>query len=233
MLMLAGPIDAQTKLADESSDAGPPSLSQSDNTGRIATLDPADIRDFDAQPPAIKRLLGEALRLTKLNLAYRYGSDDPASGGMDCSGTIHYLLHYAGLADPPRDSSEIYRWMWTQGRFESVVSSSPDTFELSRLKPGDLLFWTGTYHVTRDPPVTHVMIYLGIDRQSGERVMMGASEGRRFEGISRYGVSVFDFVLPRAEQPGEASSGEHSRFIGYGSIPGLKDMTPPGDENGK
>jgi hypothetical protein len=228
MLMLAGPIGTQAQLADETPDAGAPSLSRSDNTGHIATLDPSDIRDFDAQPPPIQRLLSEALRLTKLNLTYRYGSDDPASGGMDCSGTIHYLLHYAGVADPPRDSSEIYRWMWTQGRFEAVVSSSPDTFELSRLKPGDLLFWTGTYHVTRDPPVTHVMIYLGIDRHNGRRVMMGASEGRRFEGISRYGVSVFDFVIPRAdESESESASEAHARFIGYGAIPGLKDATAP------
>jgi cell wall-associated NlpC family hydrolase len=228
LLLGAGSIRAQSTAAASDSDdqsAAPPP-----NKGRIATLDPGDLRDFAAQPAAVQRLLTEALRLTKLNLSYRYGSDDPASGGMDCSGTIHYLLHYAGISDPPRDSSEIYRWMWTQSRFESVVSSSPETFELSRLKPGDLLFWSGTYQVARDPPVTHVMIYLGIDRHNGERVMMGASEGRRFEGISRYGVSVFDFVLPRAVD-GESGSGDHPRFIGYGAIPGLKDVSPPADGN--
>jgi len=94
---------------------------------------------------------------------------------------------------------------------EPVVSSNPETFELSRLRPGDLLFWSGTYHVTRDPPVSHVMIYLGINRHTGRRVMMGASEGRRFDNISRYGVSVFDFEMPRA--------GSDSRFIGYATIP--------------
>jgi cell wall-associated NlpC family hydrolase len=228
LLLLAGYACAQS--TDANSESDDQSVSPSQNNGRIATLDPADVRDFTAQPRAVQRLLSEALRLTKLNLAYRYGSDDPASGGMDCSGTIHYLLGYAGVGDPPRDSSEIYRWMWTQGRFESVVSSSMETFELSRLKPGDLLFWTGTYHVTRDPPVTHVMIYLGIDRHTGERVMMGASEGRRFEGISRSGVSVFDFVLPRAVDD-ESGSGDHARFIGYGSIPGLKDISPPATGN--
>ena len=231
LLLSAGLPRARAQSGDETSDANSQPAAPSENSGRIATLDPSDIRDFAAQPPAIRRLLTEALRLTKLNLAYRYGSDDPASGGMDCSGTIHYLLHYAGIADPPRDSSEIYRWLWTQGRFESVVSSSLDTFELSRLKPGDLLFWTGTYHVTRDPPVTHVMIYLGIDRYSGERVMMGASEGRRFEEISRYGVSVFDFVIPRAAQENSAS-GDQARFIGYGAIPGLKTAAVVEDNGG-
>jgi cell wall-associated NlpC family hydrolase len=230
-LLAAGGLGARAQSANETSDADLQPAAAPGNSGRIATLDPSDLRDFDAQPPAVRRLLTEALRLTKLKLVYRYGSDDPAAGGMDCSGTIYYLLRYSGVADPPRDSSQIYRWLWTQGRFESVVSSSPDTFELSRLKPGDLLFWTGTYHVTRDPPVTHVMIYLGIDRRTGERVMMGASEGRRFEGVSRYGVSVFDFVIPRAGQ-GDAASGDPSRFIGYGAIPGLKDAVAPSDGNG-
>jgi hypothetical protein len=215
-LLFCGPV---TGKAQNPSDAP--------NTGRIATLDISDLRDYDAQPLAVRRLLARSLALTKLNLAYHYGSSDPSTGGMDCSGTIYYLLQQAGVKDAPRDSSEMYRWVWTQGRFQSVVSSSNDTFELSRLRPGDLLFWTGTYHVTRDPPVTHVMIYLGIDRHNGRRVMMGASEGRRFNGISRYGVSVFDFTIPRAdassgESPGAAPDSP-SRFIGYSAIPGLEE----------
>ena len=209
------------------SDAASPAP-EAANTGRVATLDVSDLRDYDAQPPVVRRLLAHALALTKLDLAYRYGASDPAGGGMDCSGTIYYLLRQAGVKDAPRDSSGMYRWVWMQGRFQAVVSSSPDTFELSRLKPGDLLFWTGTYRVTRDPPVTHVMIYLGIDRHNGRRVMMGASEGRRFEGISRYGVSVFDFTIPRpAKASGEtaqAASELQSRFIGYGAIPGLDQL---------
>ncbi len=193
---------------------------QDDSQARVATLDPSDITDFHAQPAAIQRLLTEALRLTKLNLSYRYGSSDPAEGGMDCSGTIYHLLQAAGMTDAPRDSSEMYRWVWTQGDFHAVVSSSPDTFELARLAPGDLLFWSGTYHVTRDPPVTHVMIYLGRERQTGHRIMVGASEGRRFHGVSRYGVSVFDFEMPHESDA--AASGDHPRFIGYGAIPGIE-----------
>jgi hypothetical protein len=188
------------------------------DSGRIATLDVSNLQDYDAQPFVVRQLLARALALTKLDLAYHYGSSDPAGGGMDCSGTIYYLLQQAGVKEVPRDSSEMYRWVWTQGRFQAVVSSSPDTFELARLKPGDLLFWTGTYDVKRDPPVTHVMIYLGINRQTGRRVMMGASEGRRFNDVSRYGVSVFDFTIPRPE-----ASGPQPRFIGYGAIPGLEE----------
>ena len=145
---------------------------------------------------------------------------------MDCSGTVYYLLNEAGLKDVPRDSSEMYQWIWTRSRFIAVNSSSPDSFEFSLLKPGDLLFWTGTYKIDRDPPITHVMIYLGINRHSGRRVMAGASEGRQFEGKSRYGVSVFDFTMPRKAdaadlQAEESGSDVKARFIGYGSIPGL------------
>jgi peptidoglycan DL-endopeptidase CwlO len=196
------------------------------NDGRIATLAVSDLREYEAQPVGVKRLLARALALTTLNLAYKYGSDDPKNGAMDCSGTIYYLLNDAGVKDVPRDSSEMYKWVWTRSRFEAVTSPNPDTFELAALKPGDLLFWTGTYQVDRDPPVTHVMIYLGINRHTGRRVMMGASEGRQFDGKSRYGVSVFDFVMPgqRRSSDGASETSGTSRFIGYGTIPGFGEI---------
>jgi cell wall-associated NlpC family hydrolase len=193
----------------------------------VASLAVSDLREYEAQPPEVRQLIAHALELTNLNLDYKYGSSDPKNGGMDCSGTVYYLLNQAGVKDVPRDASEMYRWVWQQGNFRAVVSSHEDTFELALLKPGDLLFWTGTYKVDRDPPVTHVMIYLGINRHSGRRVMVGASEGRRFNNKSQYGVSVFDFTLPtqkpRSDLAPNAPADETltSRFIGYGSVPGL------------
>ncbi len=186
----------------------------------VATLDPADLKEFSDQPDRVKSLITAALALTKLNLAYKYGSSDPKNGGMDCSGTVYYLLNQQGLKDVPRDASEMYRWVWMESRFDAVVSSNPKTFELSRLKPGDLLFWSGTYRIDRDPPVTHVMIYLGTNRFSGRPVMVGASENRRYNQKSCSGVSVFDFTLPSAK-PNAEQSDSPSRFLGYGSIPGL------------
>ena len=111
--------------------------------------------------------------------------------------TVYYLLTQAGLKNVPRDSAGMYVWVWKESTFHAVVSTKDDTFELEKLRPGDLLFWTGTYQIDRDPPVTHVMIYLGINRQTGRRTMLGASDGRTFNGKLRYGVSVFDFKLPR------------------------------------
>jgi cell wall-associated NlpC family hydrolase len=213
-------------------DTNAPSATPPGNTGRVATLALSDLRDYDTQPLVVQKLLASGLALTTLNLPYRYGSSDPKDGGMDCSGTVYYLLRDAGIKDVPRDASEMYRWAWKAGLFQAVVSSHPDTFELERLKPGDLLFWTGTYRIDRDPPVTHVMIYLGVDRHTGARVMVGASEGRRFEGISRYGVSVFDFTLPGAQASsssgGTASSDQQSRFIGYAPVPGLEELEDAG-----
>jgi len=193
---------------------------------RVATLGTSDLVDYDQQPAAVKRLLAHALELTTQNLSYKYGSSDPKEGGMDCSGTVYYLLMDAGVANPPRDSGEMYRWVWTEGHFYSVESSRPDSFEYARLKPGDLLFWTGTYDVNRDPPISHVMIYLGINRQTGRRVIVGASEGRRFNGVSRYGVSVFDLELPK-HSPGDTGT---SRFIGYGAIPTLEEVRSPSNK---
>jgi hypothetical protein len=199
----------------------------SPHPAHVATLAVTDLREYADQPAPVQRLIAAALQLTTLNLDYKYGSSDPAAGGMDCSGTVYHLLTGAGLKDVPRDASEMYRWVWTRGLFRAVVSSHPDTFELAPLQPGDLLFWTGTYHVDRDPPVTHVMIYLGTNRATGRRVMVGASEGRRFNSQSMYGVSVFDFTLPTRKSGAGAASNLDSQFIGYGSIPGLLENHPP------
>ncbi len=132
---------------------------------------------------------------------------------MDCSGTISYLLNQAGIKAVPRQADTIYRWTWEQRTFYPVAGSTFNSFEYEHLEPGDLLFWTGTYSTNRDPDVSHVMIYLGTEKASGNKLMVGASDGRTFHNQSRYGVSVFDFKLP--------AKNATSRFIGYAKIPGL------------
>jgi cell wall-associated NlpC family hydrolase len=184
-----------------------------------ATLEPSELAEFEAQPPRVQALITAALALTKLNLTYAYGSADPAQGGMDCSGTMYHVLRAQGFPDVPRDSSSQYVWARKAGPFFAVVSTQADSFEFKDLLPGDLLFWTGTYQVARDVPITHVMLYLGKEKKTGKRVMFGASDGRSYAGIQRWGVSVFDFKMPRAE------GGEKPRvdFVGYGRIPALRE----------
>ena len=139
---------------------------------------------------------------------------------MDCSGFVHYVLTNVGIPDVPRDSSQQYAWLRKAGRFEAVISRKENSFELEQLVPGDLLFWTGTYNIDRDPPITHAMIYLGREKSTKRRIMIGASDGRTYRGESRYGVSVFDFKIapPILTQNGRLSP----MFVGYGHIPGLR-----------
>ncbi|NNM58873.1 MAG: hypothetical protein HKM04_03575 [Legionellales bacterium] len=57
-----------------------------------------------------------------------------------------------------------------------------------------------------------MMLYLG-KNLAGKSLMFGASDGRTYEGIQRWGVSVFDFTLP--------SSSSKSHFLGFSCIPTL------------
>ena len=183
------------------------------------SLSPDQIADYDSYPPKVRQILDAGLALTKQNLGYTYGSADPANGGMDCSGFIYYILKQNGFQDVPRDSSQQYVWVRKGGNFKAVVSRKEDSFELDDLKPGDLLFWRGTYNIDRDPPITHSMIYLGREKRTNKRVMVGSSDGRTYDGKQRWGVSVFDFKLPPPPQSGDAKISPV--FVGYGRIPGL------------
>jgi cell wall-associated NlpC family hydrolase len=187
--------------------------------GAPASISSAQISGYDSYPENVRKMIDTALELTTRNLDYKYGSADPSSGGMDCSGFVFYVLNQAGFRDVPRDSSQQYIWLRKAGTFKAVNSRHDDTFELDELKPGDLLFWTGTYSIERDPPITHAMIYLGREKGTNQRVMVGASDGRTYKGEPRYGVSVFDFKVARTSKTDEGRL--TPIFIGYGHIPGL------------
>ena len=182
-------------------------------------ISPDEIAGYETYSPKVQQIIKTGLELTKQNLGYTYGSADPANGGMDCSGFIYYVLQENGFADVPRDSSQQYVWVRKAGNFNAVLSRHPDSFELDALKPGDLLFWSGTYKIDHDPPVTHTMIYLGREKRTKKAVMVGASDGRTYDGKQRFGVSVFDFKLPPSPNSNDAKLSP--AFVGYGRIPGL------------
>ena len=183
------------------------------------TLSPDEIAGYESYPARVRQIIETGLELTKQNLGYKYGSADPTSGGMDCSGFIYYVLRQNGFPDVPRDSSQQYVWVRKAGNFNAVLSRHEDTFELDWLKPGDLLFWSGTYNIDRDPPITHTMIYLGREIRTKKRVMIGSSDGRTYDGKQRFGVSVFDFKFP--PPPSSSDAKLSPVFVGYGRIPGL------------
>jgi cell wall-associated NlpC family hydrolase len=177
------------------------------------------IQGYDNYPPKVRQIVDAGLALTKQNLTYTYGSADPANGGMDCSGFVYYVLKENGFSDVPRDSSGQYVWVRKAKNLYAVLSRKEDSFEFDDLKPGDLLFWRGTYNIDRDPPITHTMIYLGREKRTNKRVMVGSSDGRTYDGKQRWGVSVFDFKMPAPPKSGDAKISPV--FVGYGRIPGL------------
>jgi len=183
------------------------------------SLSPNQIEGYETDPAKVREILDAGLALAKQNLGYTYGSADPKGGGMDCSGFVYYVLKQNGFLDVPRDSSQQYVWVRKAGDFHAVLSRKEDSFEFNDLKPGDLLFWRGTYNIDRDPPITHTMIYLGREKRTNKRVMIGSSDGRTYDGKQRWGVSVFDFKMPPPPQSGDAKISPV--FVGYGKIPGL------------
>ena len=216
------PHQSESPSATETPSASPaetPEAGRGKKGWPNVSLSPEQIANYDKYPPKVRQILDAGLALTKENLGYTYGSADPANGGMDCSGFIYYVLKQNGFPDVPRDSSQQYVWVRKAGNFDAVVSRKEDSFELDDLKPGDLLFWRGTYNIDRDPPITHTMIYLGREKRTNKRVMIGSSDGRTYDGKQRWGVSVFDFKIPPPPKSGDAKISPV--FVGYGRIPGL------------
>jgi cell wall-associated NlpC family hydrolase len=207
---------AKTDKSEPEPEVSPSGKSTAASTASIL---PAEILEFHAQPPGVRKLIESSLELARQNLVYVPGSADPAKGGFDCSGFIYYVLRQYGMTQVPRDSSGLYVWVRKARVFRAVVSRKPENFELDELLPGDLLFWTGTYATDHDPPVTHTMLYLGTEKSSGAKIMIGSSDGRTYRGQRRNGTSVFDFTMPRTPIAGE----QHATFIGYARIPGLRD----------
>lgn len=213
------PDSTPSPVAKKPDSDTPASPARGSATAPNASIAADDLVEFHAQPAAVRKLIESCLELATQNLTYTYGSSDPKSGGLDCSGFIYFVVRQHGFTQVPRDSSGQYVWVRKARGFRAVISRKADSFEMDELLPGDLLFWTGTYATDHDPPVSHVMIYLGTEKSTGTKVMIGSSDGRTYHGQKRNGVSVFDFTMPRTPIAGDA----RSTFIGYGRIPGLRD----------
>jgi cell wall-associated NlpC family hydrolase len=183
-----------------------------------ATITSAEVSDYDSYSGDVRKALDLGLDLANRNLPYKINSADPEKGGMDGSGFIQYVLTNAGVRDVPRDARDQYIWARKSGAFQAVLSQRDDTFELDALKPGDLLFWANTYGTNRDPDVTETMIYLGREKGTNQRLMIGASDSRTIKGGKKTGVGVFDFKVGRAKKK-EGETGP--AFVGYARIPGL------------
>lgn len=158
--------------------------------------------------PATKTLLERALKAADDHprVPYKTGAEDPKDG-MDCSGAVTYLLGLSGVT-PPRSSAEMHKWL---AKTTTFIVVPPDARDIAhpvyqKLRPGDLLFWAHA-----DGRVSHVQMYLGLEKSDRRPVMIGASEGRSYRGEKRSGFGIVDFKVPKA--------GSETRIVGFGPVP--------------
>jgi len=93
------------------------------------------------------------------------------------------------------------------GRAPGVRRLGRRQFPAPHLKPGDLLFWENTYRPERQPPITHVMIFLGVN-DKGQWIMAGSQTSRGGEHNRRNGGP--DIYVFRPDQP----CGGYSTWLG-------------------
>ncbi len=124
------------------------------------------------------------------------------SWAMDCSNTARWLYASTLGKSLPRTASGQYETLRAQRRLWSAS-------RLRDLKPGDLLFWENTYKPSRQPPITHVMIFLG--RDASGRMLMAGSQGSR--GVDVY---TFDPSKPMGGYNWFLWFKKKGRFIAYG-----------------
>ncbi len=201
---------------------GPPApgAKEKTNYGKPALIETAQLLEFDTLPEDRKKLIEGAVATARDSpwLPYLFGGSDPKDGGFDCSGAMYYVMRKAGL-EPPRTSAGQYLWLQDSN---GLIKVSPDTRDfnhpsLKLLKPGDLLFWGGTYAPTdgRQVNITHVALYLGHEKKDKRPVMINATDGRSYRGTKANGYGVYDFQLPK--------EGTKAVFMGYGTPPGIKE----------
>ena len=184
----------------------------------VPLLETSELRDFSKLDESRQKLIETAIAAGKesAGMAYKYGGNSPEAGGFDCSGAMHYILQKVGI-DPPRTSSDQFLWVKEHSQMHLVANAAKNTDDKSfaDLKPGDLVFWSGTYAPTdgRTTSITHVGMFLGYEKKDGRPVMINATDGRSYRGKKGNGFGVYDFRVP--------SAGSKSRMVGYGTPPGL------------
>lgn len=158
--------------------------------------------------PATKNLLEKSLAAVDAHpkVPYKFGAESPKEG-MDCSGAITYLLGLSGVT-PPRSSSGMHKWLMKTPTYVVVPADARDMRHkiYEKLRPGDLIFWA-----REGEEVTHVQMYLGLEKSDRRPVMIGASEGRSYRGQKRSGFGIVDFKVPSAGNP--------KRIVGFGPVP--------------
>ena len=194
--------------------------------GKPAIIETKDLADFEMLPAGRKNLIETAIAVARNSpwLPYSYGGADPALGGFDCSGAMYYVMTQSGLS-PPRTSAGQYLWLRDHKRLHIIPQdvTATDDPSLAWLQPGDLLFWA-TAPPTQDVQsinINHVAMYLGLEKKDGLQIMINSTDGRSYRGTKANGYGVYDFRVPGKESK--------SKLVGYGSPPGIPEITNPGE----
>jgi cell wall-associated NlpC family hydrolase len=213
-LLLTHSIFAQTADVPESqSGYGKPAI--------IATV---ALENFSSLPDDRRKLIegSIAVALDSPWLPYTARGAQPSDGGFDCSGAMYFVMRKAGLA-PPRTAAAQFQWLKMNDRLREVPvgAASIDHPLLRSLRPGDLLFWgrPGLANAAGKVEITHVAMYLGIEKSDRRPVMINSTDGRSYRGIKANGYGVYDFRLPIA--------GAKVAFLGFGTPPGISTMPDP------
>ncbi|MCC5813826.1 MAG: C40 family peptidase [Leptospira sp.] len=146
--------------------------------------------------------------------------DQSSAWVMDCSNTARYIYQRFFHFNLPRTSLDQYELAVKNGNFHSAVEteSGIDSSKLANeLRTGDILFWENTYNVNRNPPISHVMVYLGKNK-SNRMKMFGAGSKGTGEQTTDGGLDVYVFDPNRKMGCVRDSSGNcliDSKFLGY------------------
>jgi hypothetical protein len=180
-------------------------------------------------------LVETARLLGRKSIAYQESWRPPredSSWMMDCSNTSRYIYKAVFGLDLPRVASSQYAMLKQQG----LITYAPRTTDgnvdqealVSQLRSGDLLFWEWTYDIERNPPITHVMIYLG-RTADGTAKMVGSATRSKGEVTRSGGIDVYTFNA-NAPMGGVrdfwGNTVRKGRFVGYGRMIREQPSTP-------
>lgn len=162
--------------------------------------------------------IGQARRLASYGIRYNGAWTPPGESDawvMDCSNTCRWVYREAAGVTLPRTASDQYvqldraGLLWKAPR--GLFSSSVNVKKLDRnLRTGDLLFWENTYKPVRHPDITHVMLFLGEDKD-GHWFMAGSQASK--------GVAIYEFDPNKKKGGYKTFFGlfkHEGKFVAYG-----------------
>jgi cell wall-associated NlpC family hydrolase len=136
----------------------------------LPLLETSELRGFDELSESRRKLITVAIEAGKLTagMPYLYGGNGAEDGGFECSRAMYFILRKAGLK-PPRTSSDQFLWIRENSKMHLVPLAARDLTHaiFSDLKPGDLVFWSGTYEPDdgRLVKITHIAMFLGFEKR--------------------------------------------------------------------